>query len=76
MTNIFVSQIILHFGYARVFMFSSVLLGTSTVLLMTIIRVFNFSYTVGTPNKGQLIFRENGSNKGNLGIPLFAIFTK
>ena len=43
MTNIFVSQIILHFGYARVFMFSSVLLGTSTVLLMTIIRVFNFS---------------------------------
>ena len=31
---------------------------------------------MGTPNKGQLIFRENESNKGNLGIPLFAIFTK
>ena len=29
---------------------------------------------MGTPNKGQLIFRENGSNKGIFGIPLFAIF--
>ena len=34
------------------------------------------SNTVGTPNKGQLIFWENGSNKGNFGIPLFAIFTE
>ena len=32
--------------------------------------------TVGTPNKGQLIFWKDESNKGNLGIPLFAIFTK
>ena len=29
---------------------------------------------MGTPNKGQLIFWENGSNKGIFGIPLFAIF--
>ena len=27
-----------------------------------------------TPNKGQLIFDEMGSNKGIFGIPLFAIF--
>ena len=33
-----------------------------------------FVNTVGTPNKKQLIFSENGSNRGNLGIPLFAIF--
>ena len=32
--------------------------------------------TVGTPNKGQLIFWKNGSNKGILAIPLFTIFTK
>ena len=32
--------------------------------------------TVGTPDKGQLIFWENGPNKGNLEIPLFAFFTK
>ena len=32
--------------------------------------------TVGTPNKGQLISRENWSNKVNVGIPLFVIFTK
>ena len=35
-----------------------------------------FLITLGTPNKGQLIFRENESNKGNLGSPLFAVFTK
>ena len=29
---------------------------------------------MGTPNKGQLIFWENGSNKGISWIPLFAIF--
>ena len=29
---------------------------------------------MGTPNKGQLIFWENESNKGIFGIPLFAIF--
>ena len=31
---------------------------------------------MGTQSKGQLIFRESGSNKGILGIPLFAIFAK
>ena len=34
-------------------------------------RIFD---TVGTLNKGQLIFWENGSNKGISGIPLFVIF--
>ena len=34
------------------------------------------STTVGTSNKGQLISQEKGSNKGNLGILLFAFFTK
>ena len=29
---------------------------------------------MGTPNKGQLIFWGNESNKGIFGIPLFAIF--
>ena len=38
------------------------------------ISVYKVSITVVTPNKGQLIFWENGSNKGKLGIPLFAIF--
>ena len=32
--------------------------------------------TVGTPNKGQPIFSENGSNKGILRIPFIAIFGK
>ena len=31
---------------------------------------------MGTPTKGQLIFSENGSNKGISAFPLFAIFTK
>ena len=35
-----------------------------------------FDNTVGTPNKGQLIFWKNGSNKGILAIPLFNIFSK
>ena len=37
------------------------------------LKICDFKYS-GTPNKGQLIFRENESNKGNLGIPLFVIF--
>ena len=32
--------------------------------------------TVGTPNKGQLIFEKNESNEGNFVITLFAIITK
>ena len=31
-------------------------------------------YTVVTPNKGQTIFGEIGSNKGISQIPLFVIF--
>ena len=46
----------------------------SVVLAKKIVAKFHFLYTVGTPNKGQLIFWQNGSNKGIFGIPLFAIF--
>ena len=38
--------------------------------------VVSFLTTVGAPNKGGLIFQENGSNKRNLGIPLFAVFPR
>ena len=38
------------------------------------INLYKLYITVGTPNKGQLIFWENESNKGIFGIPLFAIF--
>ena len=40
------------------------------------LKIFRKTSTVGTPNKGQLIFWNNESNKGNLGIPVFAILTK
>ena len=36
----------------------------------------SITYTVVTPNKGQAIFGEIGSNKGISQIPLFAIFDK
>ena len=44
------------------------------VLIKSIQKGERIFRTVGTQNKGQLIFSENGSNKGIFEIPLFAIF--
>ena len=51
----------------------SITMTTASFKILTS-KKFENSNTVGTPNKGQLIFWENGSNKGIFGIPLFAIF--
>ena len=64
------------FDIEKVGMFFEIFFSSKNVLHSKNVFFFTFYYTVGTANKGQLIFSENGSNKGNLVIPLFAIFEK